>query len=277
MNKFLKNTAIVALTCTITGSLLIMGSLAYLLPKGVSRLKEQLRQINEYENVVQEKKEIAGFKKIKIGVNVVDVDIVKSDYFAIEYSVAQGTENVYRIEDDELIIDYEQDNGVMFGFGPDNDGDIKFSLGNFLRDNEYIRIYVPADMENIEIISDVGNVKIAGVNSEKLYCESDTGNVRVENMVSDEFKVDCDTGNIELYSMDTNRLEVNSDVGNIIVYMVGKKEEYNGYYSCDVGRLVVDGADHSGIDKDLSQIEEGATKSITAESDTGNISISFAK
>ena len=103
---------------------------------------------------------------------------------------------------------------------------------------------------------------VADVDAEQICVDTDTGSIMV-NGTAKQFDADTDTGTITVHIKAEN-IELSTDTGTIIATVVGNQSDYNIRIEKATGSANVQ-----------NQTVAGSNLSISAEVDTGSISIKF--
>lgn len=103
---------------------------------------------------------------------------------------------------------------------------------------------------------------VADLDAEKICVDTDTGSVMI-NGTAKQIDADTDTGTITVY-IKAEDIKLSTDTGTIIATVVGNQSDYNIRIEKSTGSANVQ-----------NQTVEGSSLSISAEVDTGSISIKF--
>lgn len=152
---------------------------------------------------------------------------------------------------------------------------------NFNFYTEPIKLFVPTNMENINIHSAVGDLHMENLNVNKLTFTMNVGSVSLKNITSLQGDVKINVGNVSLENSNIQQLKVSVDVGNcdleqittadlnaycnvgdVDVSLYGTKEEYLTTVKVNVGN------------KNISNTTSG-DKKLNLKVNVGDIEVSF--
>jgi len=155
--------------------------------------------------------QLEAFDSFYIDTDIMDVEIVSGNEYAIYYDAVKNYEPTYKIEAGKLIVNQKEDRGKGWFTGLGSNSEME------------MRITVPADvtLSAIETSSDVGEVTIKGIAFEKGTMGTDVGDILVDTC---EFKY----------------LDIESDVGETEIKLTGQAGEYTMELLADVGEIEVE-------------------------------------
>lgn len=165
-------------------------------------------KIYDKDSIVNETKELESFKDISIDMDFGNIEIVKSDKYAIEIQYNSVSDDVdYSVENGKLIV---KNNKGSIGFN------IGFNFGFTLGGNR-AKIYVPQDakLENVVINSKAGDIKVDGIDMVTSKIDCDFGRVEVRNINANQMEIESKSGDVNLNNIKAEKLTMSVDFGDI--------------------------------------------------------------
>ena len=184
---------------------------------------------------------IEQFSEIEAGTEIMDIKIVAGDDYEIRYRCDETSAPFYEVKDGVLIITQENRKGFLVGQK---------------NKNLDLTVTVPREavLKTINVIADVGNIRLIGIKADKGEIESDIGDVKLEN---------CDFTD----------LRVVSDIGDIETEFVGSSSDYTLDLSSSIGEIELNGQEIVG-----DYYEPGTTeKMIRVIADIGDVEMNFGQ
>ncbi len=218
-----------------------------------------------------------GVSSLRIENNAGDIRIKKGTEFKV---TAEGDENDLpdiTTKDGKLVICSKAANTDANNFGV---GILSFMKGRLSVGIPFksmrIEVEIPEGtlLENIEIISEAGNVKVNGIDAKRLEAELDVGNIDLSSCSIADIEMKNDCGNIDIESTVSDILDLSNDMGNIDVKLIGNIDEYVIDAETDLGEVKINGDDKRNS---YSQRPDTADKHLKAENDCGNIHVRINK
>lgn len=176
---------------------------------GIVRDNSKFKVFDSKETVIKNE-ELSSFKSIDITSNFNNIDIIKSDRYAIEIQYeGDNSEINYTIKDEKLVIEESKvkNKGI----------NIDFRIGDS-QIPRYIKVYVPSnvDLDSIDVKSDNANITMNDLSASDILLHCEYGNINAENINTDIFKVEMDNGNINIKKLNSNNNAVLKNLyGNI--------------------------------------------------------------
>lgn len=176
---------------------------------GIVRDNSKFKVFDSKETVIKNE-ELSSFKSIDITSNFNNIDIIKSDRYAIEMQYEGDNSEVnYTIKDEKLVIEESKlkNKGI----------NIDFRIGDS-QIPRYIKVYVPSgvDLDSIDVKSDNANITMNDIIASDILLHCEYGNINAENINTDIFKVEMDNGNINIKKLNSNNNAVLKNLyGNI--------------------------------------------------------------
>lgn len=210
-------TAAVGLTCCLIGAALGANAvIAYSKEKGFQILEE--KETTYYENMNMD-----SFSSIYVDTDVAEIKIVESaetEKYGVKCQLA-GSEEVTqcKVENNSLVISTSE-NVIQFSLNV---------FGLFSSTKNQIIIYVPRGeiLENIDITSDVGEIKIDSIiGAISLKISADVGDIEIKGGEYGTVDINANVGDIKASDMRVAfKLDVYSDVGDV---------ELDGNFACNM-------------------------------------------
>ncbi|WP_304685100.1 DUF4097 family beta strand repeat-containing protein [Ileibacterium valens] len=160
--------------------------------------------------------------------------------------------------------DYSDDNTSLYDFSITNDTlsvdmtAVNLPFGN--PSSPELKIYVPFDLNTIEVEVNAGSVILKGFKSNRISASVDMGNILTDNIKAESLNADCNAGDIEIQKSHFKTMSLNNDAGNI---------NFDGTVSDSLNSDLAMG----NITIDLHQRIDRENSSINVHSDLGNVSI----
>lgn len=171
------------------------------------------------EEPVKGFQEFEEFDMIELNADDVDVEIIASDRFAVEYCLSgEYGEPVCKIENGKLIFDENHDIKFIFmniGFFMGNTGNIH--MGDESR--YYVKIEIPEDKILSQAFLNIedGSLKIASLRAGELRIKNEYGNLVLDEYEGEKLKIDMDSGDLTLGVLKAEQAEINNEYGRITV------------------------------------------------------------
>ncbi|MGL5380041.1 DUF4097 family beta strand repeat-containing protein [Clostridium sp.] len=165
-------------------------------------------KIYENKNVIEEKKDLEKFSDVNIDISFGDIEIIKSNKYAIEVSFSEEIEKIeYYVQDGKLnIINKNKISGINIGF---NFGGINTK--------SHIKVYIPEneDLNSLYVKSSSGNAIIDGINVKDTSIECDFGNISINNLLGEKAYVNSNSGTIKVNNVTLNNIDMDVDFGDV--------------------------------------------------------------
>jgi hypothetical protein len=199
------------------------------------------------------------FTSVQIEADVMDIELVPADAFALDawYSEVKP-------------IEYAVEGGVLRISAKPRDG--RINIGVSLGDMDRLRLAVPksVSLDAVSIESDVGLVSIGAIEAKDVRVVSNVGEVRIDGATAQSVDVRADTGNVRIIGVDFEKCAVHTDVGSMDLGLKGEPGEYALHLSTDVGTISVpEGVRYGGV-------QRGA-RTLDASTDVGGIFVRFVQ
>lgn len=285
MRKFAKITLVASVCAIVAGGMLCIGSFATGNIKNVT-VGEGIDVSDDDDNNSKydiEKVEVEAFDSFDIDSDVINVEFVEDDTFAIEYHGKSKPE--YSVSNGKFTFKSEYKKkrfSIDLHFGE--------LIGGIRKHNRLI-VYTPdaAKFKEGKVEADAGNITLNSLNADKIILSADAGNIDVNeseigdcnisadagNIKADEstmksLTIETSAGNIKLTDLSTDEADIKSDAGNIKADIIGSRDEYDLKIENDMGNIKIDGQKVHDIEE-----ETGKDKKIDIGTDMGNIKINF--
>ena len=203
------------------------------------------------------------FKNIDVDANVVNFHIEEGEGYMVKTEFPSNFDTDVDVAGDTLKVKIKGKKGIdlnLVGFG-----DI-INLGDGLTSKRCdLTIVVPkgeqAGLEDINIVSDAGNIELDGRSFDDINIECDAGNVQVRDCDLGDLNLETSAGNIEFDKISMGDMKIKTNMGNIDLDDVtfGK-----GTVDSDVGNIEIDGT----YDKLEANSDVGAINASSSKDDT---------
>ena len=231
MNKKLYLSIITA----ITAACIIFGSLYHVVGWGKRLFSFGNKDYEEMS--VTEDKEISAFTALDADISVGNLVVEEGDSYSISID-SENIETSYEVSGQTLKIKQKKDFDVVVGVGK-----------NY----------------SCEIIVAVPGGKLSEIN-----ISSDVGDVKLNDLKTSNITVNCDVGNLEMDETIFDNLTVAADVGNVEIDGGKELADFGYSISCDVGEIDINDEKY-----DKSYNASGSKGQINITSNVGNVEISY--
>lgn len=171
--------------------------------------------IGRPELASQEYMKLDEFDSLYIDMNYGGVEIVKGSDYAVEY----------QLYSDNVVCEVNNGRLVFKESGKKHVGINLGIFGNYNYDS-YVKVYVPEkDFDDVEIHTDMGEMKVKDLSCGKLTLESNMGAVNCINVKADRVDLDVDMGSVYYKGTISGRIKADLDMGGMIL---------EGYLDCDM-------------------------------------------
>lgn len=177
-----------SLCIIVVGLILVVAGFSMGAKFGIIRESSGYRIYNSEDKVIKNE-EIAPFKSIEINASFDNIDIIKSDKYAIEleYSKAQNNIDYIVSEDGKLVIKEEMEESM------------KVSIG-YTYSPSYIKVYVPSD-----------------INLETIAIKSSNTDLTINNIIANEFLIDCKYGTLNISDLQGEKIDINTNNNKVVM------------------------------------------------------------
>lgn len=192
---------------------------------------------------VEQTVNLEAFDRVRIEVDIIQVDVAAGAAYELQYSGNEVFAPDYEIRDGVLVIEQGRKQGRKRNWW-------------ILKDskNPKLCLTIPASaaLQELDITSDIGEIRVAGACFERGSITSDIGAVAVK---------DCDF----------KSLEITSDIGAIEAQLLGAEEDYTMGLFTEIGEIEID---HNTVNSQY--IGRGNTdKELKITTDIGTIEVEF--
>lgn len=153
------------------------------------------------------------FDSIELDVEYVDVELIASDRFAIEYcTMAEYGDPAYEIKNNKLIFNESQ--SVKFF-------NVDLFYGSFGISTEepryYVRIEIPKDtsLTNVSLDIESGDLDIDSLQTDVLKICNEYGNVSLNQYNGNSLDIDMESGSLSIGALDTAQAVIDNEYGKI--------------------------------------------------------------
>ena len=182
------------------------------------------------------------FSEIRVESDVMDVTIQKGTDYSLSYRTAGKNKPAYSVKDGVLSVTQKQQKK-------------HWNLGMVSNKSAAMTITVPEDvaLKDVDITSNVGDVDINGIVTERFECELDVGDMTAKNAELGESTIDADVGDIE-------------------AALVGESDAYDISFDCGVGEATLNG---ENVKRNTQIHAADAEGKIELSADVGDIDVSI--
>lgn len=209
-------------------------------------------------------KQYMDIKELKIDVDAGEVELVLHDQPYIEVDAR------YNERWQKLTITQKEDKLQIRS-------NVRHGIGNIINNNANITVYIPRDMEFVQMKIDIGVGKLYAedIQAREFILESGAGNAKIDNLAVGKFNLDAGVGEIEIENVRVEERGIlDCNVGTISIKLQGSQEEYNYKLDLGVGNVKIGSDTYTGLGDDR-RIQNGADKDITIDCGVGTVKITF--
>jgi DUF4097 and DUF4098 domain-containing protein YvlB len=126
-------------------------------------------------------------------------------------------------------------------------------------------------LESIDIEMSSGDITLKGLNTSSLTIDNSYGDIECENLIAEKLDLDLSSGDLDVKSSDIKDIEVSDSYGDVTLRLPGPDTDYSLDLTTSYGDITVG-------DKDYDEnvvIDNGGTRSITADLSSGDVTVSF--
>jgi DUF4097 and DUF4098 domain-containing protein YvlB len=163
-------------------------------------------EIYDRANIIKENKELEKFNDVKIDVDFGDIEVIKSDKYAIEVEYNEEVEELtYKVENEKLTVSNNRW-GKRF-----------FSMG-FIDNNTLVKVYIPENvaLNNLDIQNKSGNLIVDNIEVKNSNINCDFGNATINNITGDKINLTGKSGKVYTKNLKLEELVLYVDFGGVI-------------------------------------------------------------
>lgn len=262
--------------------------------------------LNVSNQIVSDTISFKTFKNIEIDVDAFEVELIAGEAYKVEYAyLASSKKPEISVEKDTLIV-HSKNNRKSLNFSL-FDG---FQLFN-QREDQKIKVYYPKDIklgnlkisqdlgdcqidsgdfETMEILLDMGDLKIASVSTGILDVQVDLGDCTLVSVNAKESNFNMDMGDLTGEKLITQGMEavlsygdvelegnfqgtsnITNDMGDVTITTHVSKESYNYDIHVDMGNASVD---RKSV-KNQTTVNNNASNHMNVENSMGDVDLNF--
>jgi lia operon protein LiaG len=197
------------------------------------------------------------FEEIEIQTDSSNIEFITADRYGFEYMANDAVDTTFSNEDGKLTIT-QSSKALLFNF-------------NLAGKSDYIKIYLPtkANMKNVIIHDNSGNITIAQLTTENLDINVISGNAEFENIQASLVSIDNTSGNIAMNDCKTDSMNI-----TLISGQLGAKNLETGGMKINVTSGNVELTGKLAGTNELSSVSGNVTLNITGEKNAYNSNIS---
>ena len=250
--------SIITIVCVIAGSIYHIGG--FRIPGFSNKSDTKFTSIElDDGSVSADTVNLDKFSDIDMDLQVMDVTIQKGDSLGISYECSKK-EYVPTIDvkDDVLTVKQKVKN--------------KINIGNVKRCKMILTVPDDIDIENIEISTDVGDIKIDDVNGDAFTLESDVGDMKLAGITGEELSINTDVGDVKLEECSFDNAEISGHTGDVKVEGVDDLSKYTMDFETDLGDVKVNGKNYKKqYSEKASSGDSEKEQSLTISTNIGDI------
>ena len=217
MHKGLKIAFVVGCVCFGVGGLLTMGTHIFFDHEDAIEIENQ--EYFEYTN-----KE--AIHTLKINSDVCDIQVLYGDDFIIK---TRGLPKMGE-ESKSFDVSFSQADGT-YTF------EEKYKKKNVnFKNKPKILVQVPAEIKNLDLELNVGDVEVQNLVLKTLHVRNDVGEIEIDCCEAEEVRCENDLGDIEYEGDFLKTMNVEANVGDVEIFLARPIEEYSYDIDCKVGK-----------------------------------------
>ena len=197
--------SVITIVCVIAGSIYHIGGFSipgvFRIGSGKSDTKVTSIELDD-GSVSADTVDLDKFSNIDMDLQVMDVTIQRGDSLGLSYECSKKEYiPVIDVKDDLLTVRQNIKKKRV------NMGKIKCKMVLTVPEN--------FKFENVEIRSDVGDLKIDGIDGDAFIFESDTGDIKLASITGKELEISGDTGDIKLSGCSFTNTDISGNTGDV--------------------------------------------------------------
>jgi DUF4097 and DUF4098 domain-containing protein YvlB len=221
-------------------------------------------EIYDRANIIKENKELEKFNDVKIDVDFGDIEVIKSDKYAIEVEYNEEVEELtYKVENEKLTVSNNRW------------GKMSFSMG-FIDNNTLVKVYIPenAVLNNLDIQNKSGNLIVDNVEVKNSNINCDFGNATINNITGDKINLTGKSGKVYSKNLKLEELVLYVDFGDVILENINTTTLESNLKSgkLDIKKLT---ANNAKINSDFGDVKGNqlVTNGLLVRAKSGEINI----
>lgn len=167
--------------------------------------------VTKNQPYIQEKIKIDKFSSMSISLDYADFEVIPSDGYYLEYRI-DGNDRApeWTVKNEKLTFN-EREPRAWGGF---------MIFGGFTVNDSYevsdVKVYVPenAELVNVRIDSDDGDVTLPSMNVKSLTTECEYGDLSIESIKGNKWEAVLDDGDLKTGPVELEKVSVENDYGN---------------------------------------------------------------
>lgn len=229
MKKFYKVLAITGVIALILGLILLIFGLSFGSYRSIGIGEHGL--IFGDTKMKEGREMLSSFHNIELEVDRVNIELIPSDHYELEYAYEERGELTWNVEQESLKITSKKVTEFYL---------FHFSFRNDFKTKNSIKIYYPKEeeLEFVFIDTNVGNIILKENKITKLNIDNDLGNVEIINSIINNSSLSLDLGNLEVSNSTIRNSEFELDLGNLELHNV---DSQNLKAECSMGNMEIDG------------------------------------
>ena len=223
--------SVITIVCVIAGSIYHIGGFSipgvFHIGSGESDTKVTSIELDD-GSVSADTVNLDKFSNIDMELQIMDVTIQRGDFLGISYECSKK-EYVPQInvKDDMLTVKQKIKK--------------KINVGNVKKCKMILTVPDDITLDNIEISTDVGDIKIDNVNGDAFTLESDVGDVKLTGITGEKLSINTDVGDVKFAECSFANSEISTDTGDVKVEGIDDLNKYTVDFSTDIGDVKVNG------------------------------------
>lgn len=221
-------------------------------------------EIYDRENIIKEYKELEKFNDVNIDVDFGDIEVIKSDKYAIEVEYNKEVEDLtYKVENEKLTV------------SSNRWGKMSFSMG-FIDNNTLVKVYIPENvvLNNLDIQNKSGNLIVDNVEVKNSNINCDFGNATINNITGDKINLTGKSGKVNSKNLKLEELVLYVDFGDVILENINTTTFESNLKSgeLDIKKLT---ANNAKINSDFGDVKgiQLVTNGLLVRAKSGEINI----
>lgn len=212
---------------------------------------------------VSEDVELSEFDKIDMDLSVCSLRLEAGKEFGISYECSEPLVPKYKVEGDRLIV--TQKDWEWFHVGTK-----KCSM--------VITVPKDAELSYISVKSNVGDIDICEINSQRFEAEADVGDIDIIHCsFTENMDVEADVGEVDVEATEFGNLSISADVGNVVLNGIDSSIQNASWDDYDVDIVTNLGSVSINGEKVKGEYHKNGRggKKIKIEADCGDVDISW--
>lgn len=210
---YLSVITIVTIGCIIFGTVMQSGGFGFGLSLGVK----------------EEEQSLEDFHKIQVDTNIIELTISSGSRYHLSYSATKDLIPEYTVENGTLVIEQNKKKKNILGTN---------------KCKVYVEIPDDIAVSDLDIMSDIGDVKIKDLKVEECTGKVDLGELEITGSTIEKLDWENDKGDISLEDCSFQKVDLKIDLGEVVIQNAKQLTGYEIDAQTNVGEVKVNGEEY---------------------------------